>query len=281
MAIEGASAGRGRAPDWLRRAADVRLLDYAADKDDTLLVLGVPALGEAAEDLYRQKELWDTRPSEKETAVDVFARVVAEVGGEQEESEWFDTGLLKRLSALKPVFGDQLLSLTLPGGRTRTVPRGRTVLDTAVTATATSLSSRTPPERQARVVGVLDMIRYSTRSFSLKMDDGAELRGVLKDPKDAPELAAYFGQRVLVHGRVVYRPSGRALRMDATAIRSGENQPALFARIPRPMVHRNYRQIIAESGKRKKGVAAFFGIWPGDESAEDFERMLREVRGKA
>lgn len=32
------------------------------------------------------------------------------------------------------------------------------------------------------------------------------------------------------------------------------------------------------SDHRRKGVPAFFGIWPGEESDEDFERMLKEVR---
>ena len=29
----------------------------------------------------------------------------------------------------------------------------------------------------------------------------------------------------------------------------------------------------------KNGVAAFFGIWPGDETDAEFEAMVQEVRG--
>jgi hypothetical protein len=30
----------------------------------------------------------------------------------------------------------------------------------------------------------------------------------------------------------------------------------------------------------QRGVAAFFGIWPGDETDEDLGRMLEELRGR-
>lgn len=279
MAIEGSSAGRGRRPEWLERASDFRFLDYTADKDDTLLVLSVPMIGEAAEDLYRQKQLWATRPSPEETAIEVLARVVEQVGGENEESDWFDCALLVKLSTLDSLFSDRLRAFVLPAGHTRTAPRRPSVVDHRVTAAAAGLSRRTPPTRQVRVVGVLDMIRKSTRSFSLKLDDGTEVRGVVENAETVSALKQLFGSRVLVHGSAAYRPSGRLLRIDASAVESGEGQPAIFSRAPQSMRRKTYLVPERRDSRRKRGVAAFFGTWPGDESAADFERMLREIRG--
>lgn len=48
--------------------------------------------------------------------------------------------------------------------------------------------------------------------------------------------------------------------------RRGEGQPALFAKVPPPLTRKIVlpRELPADIGR--KGVAAFFGTWPGDES---------------
>jgi hypothetical protein len=43
----------------------------------------------------------------------------------------------------------------------------------------TQMTSTTPPSRQIRLTGTMDMIRYSTKAFALKLADGNEVHGVL------------------------------------------------------------------------------------------------------
>lgn len=204
--------------------------------------------------------------------------MVHEVGGRNEESDWFDARLLTKLAALKSIFTDQLPSLTLPAGRTRTAPHNPSLMDHSLVEAASSLGRRTPPSRQVRLLGHLDMIRRSTRSFGLKLDDGSEVRGVVDNPALLAHLADFFDKRVLVHGRAVYRASGRLLRIDTAAMEAGEGQPELFCKVPPPMKPKPsvYREHAADVGKR--GVAALLGTWPGEETAADFERMLKEIR---
>ncbi len=123
------------------------------------------------------------------------------------------------------------------------------------------------------------MIRHSTRTFGLRLDDGSEVHGVVESYELMDFLKEYFGKKVLVLGKAVYRPSGRLLRIDAIAVESGENQPPVFAKIPPPRSCQPMpvREKPGLTGKR--GVAAFFGIWPGDETDAELEAMLREVRG--
>jgi hypothetical protein len=79
MAVEGTSTTIGAPPMWLRRASDVRVLGFSEKHGKTLLKLAAPHLGEAARELYAQNTLWETRPSEEDTAVNVFARVMLEI----------------------------------------------------------------------------------------------------------------------------------------------------------------------------------------------------------
>jgi aspartyl/asparaginyl-tRNA synthetase len=136
-----------------------------------------------------------------------------------------------------------------------------------------------PQPRQVRVTGVLDKIRHSTRSFGLKLEDGTEVRGVLNTREQTEELKQFLGKKLLVLGRAVYRVSGKLLRIDAEGFEAGEGQPRLFAKVP---VAREIRPAIVPikpASHQQQGVSAFFGTWPGEETDEDFEQMLAELRG--
>ena len=275
MAMEGASAAPGRPPAWLERASDIRFVDYGHDGDDTLISLRLPRLAEAAEELYRQTELWDTRPSPDATAFEVFRHVVDDVAAENNESSWYDRRLLTRLARMKQVLGGRIHAIRLSDTITGTVVNDK------VAETASRLGATTPASRQARIAGVLDMIRHSTRGFSLRLESGEEVHGVMESAEGLSALPGLFGKPVLVLGRAIYRPSGRLLRIDAAGIEDGTGAPRLFTKVPPPRMTRRptpARLKLSEAGKR--GVPAFFGTWPGDESDADLGNMVTQLRSE-
>ncbi len=142
-------------------------------------------------------------------------------------------------------------------------------------------AERKPQPRQTRVTGVLDVIRHSTHSFSLKLEDRIEVRGVVKTREQIEELKKFLGKKLLVLGRAVYRTSGKLLRIDAEGFETGEGQPLLFAKVPQARATRPTPVRIEPSSRQRQGVPAFFGTWPGEETDEDFERMLAELRGSS
>jgi hypothetical protein len=273
MAIEGASVAHGRPPAWFQRASDIRFTGYDHEGDDTLIALQVPTIGEAAEELYEQRELWDTRPNPDETAFEVLRRVVDEVASENGESSWYDRQLLTRFARMRNVFVREIRAIQL-------VDSGHaTEVNEGVAATAARLGTITPPNRQVRVAGVLDMIRHSTRSFSLRLESGDEVHGVMESTEGLSILRDFFGKPVMVLGRAVYRPSGRLLRIDAAGLEDGNSASALFSKVPPAQTVRPPspgRLKLPVSGRR--GVAAFFGTWPGDETDAEFEALVRDVR---
>jgi hypothetical protein len=274
MAIEGASVSQGRPPAWFQRASDIRFVGYDHEGDDTLIALQVLTIGEAAEELYEQRELWDTRPNPDQTAFEVLRRVVDEVASENNESSWYDRQLLTRFAKMKKVFGPEIQAIQLAdNGHLSEV-------NEQIAETAGRLGTRTPANRQVRVAGLLDMIRHSTRSFSLHLESGEEVHGVMESTEDTDILREYFGKPVLVLGRAVYRPSGRLLRLDAAALEDGAGVPAVFGKVPPPQAVRPAspsRPKLSETGKR--GVPAFFGTWPGEETDADLDSLVREARG--
>jgi len=275
MAVEGSSVGKGRSPSWLTAVSDIRFVDYARDGDDTLIQLSLPALGDGAPELYEQTELWPTTPSRLCTAANVLAEAVAEIDVANQDSLRYDRPLLRKLTGIEPVFSEHLRTILLPvhdNGRPMQAVTSNTMSNAAL------LVDRTPPPQEVRLVGQLDMIRRSTRSFGLQLDDGSEVHGVLENSDEVEELKQHFGGRVLVLGKAVYRPSGALLRVDVHAIERGEGQPGVFSKVPPP---RSRRLTVKRDAVRGQGWASFssyFGKWPGDETDEQWEEMLAELQ---
>src|SRR5207249_10389882 len=128
----------------------IRFTGYTHQGDDTLIGVEIPSLGEAAEELYRQREFWDTRPDPKETALDVLRRVVDEVAAENGESSWFDRQLLTRIARMRGVFRREIQALRFPG------EGDATLVNENLALAAARLGTITPPTRQVRLAGVLD-----------------------------------------------------------------------------------------------------------------------------
>lgn len=277
MAFEGRSAATGEQPKWLKRASDVRVLGFSDHQGDTLLELEAGRLGEAAEELYRQRQLWTELPDPNETALNVMARLVKDVRSGNAESALYDPSLLRVTQHLDSLFVRDLTAIRLPDAPDDT--QLRAILDREVPLHAKELSNSTPPPRQVRLTGTLDMIRYSTKAFALKLVDGKEVQGVLDRPEMIEALSKYLNKRVVIVGKAIFRPSGSVLRIDAQHVEEDSGESALFSRLPAPMTRRPVipRPRLTQTGKT--GVAAFFGIWPGDETDEELLALLKEVRG--
>jgi len=148
-------------------------------------------------------------------------------------------------------------------------------LDIKVVENARSLSNLTPSPRQVRVVGKLDMVRHSTRSFALQLDNGEEVKGVLQEG-DPSFLQRYFGRDITVFGKAIYRPSGSLLRLDAHELMDTAEGRATFSSVPEALSRTRKTERKAQTAK--VGVAAFFGAWPGEESDEELLAALGDLR---
>ncbi len=274
MVFRGQSAPRGRRPHWLKAAADIALVDVSGG-ETSVLTFEAPTLGEAAPELYWQGEFpWTDQPDAADTGFDLLGDVLTDVARENAESDRFDAPLLERLGETRRIFNGAYSELAIISHRHGVDDPA--LLNPANLEIARQLHDRTPRPQAAIIVGKLDMMRQSTQTFALIMDDGQEVRCVLLDD-DVEMLKPLFNQRVAVSGRVVFRVSGRILRMEAESVRLAVPTDAFFARLPRPNAQRfDLRRMVREQGS-KRGLAAIMGKWPGDETDEEIDQWLREI----
>lgn len=273
MAFRGRSTLRGPRPRWLKAATDFRFIDHGGE-DESVLVFEAPTLGEAVPELYEQREFWSTRPDPTHTGLDLFGDVVRDVAARNEDSDRFDKGLLEKLVGFKKVLDGHFREIRLD--TRRQVSKAPAVISTEVVRAAQEFWTTTPLPQRVRVVGTLDMVRDSTQSFGLCLDDGQKVKGVLLSGS-VVDIAPLFTHRVMVLGRAVFRASGRLLRIDADEITAAEGESSFWSRIPTAKTRRfDIRQVIRQQD-HKRGVEAILGRWPGDETDEEIERALRDI----
>ncbi len=81
MRPAGHSTALGARPDWVAAASEVRLVGYG-EQEEMEAHFELPELGAAAEEMYRQQELWPTRPFPGDTGLDLVADVVEDIAAD-------------------------------------------------------------------------------------------------------------------------------------------------------------------------------------------------------
>lgn len=277
MTFEGRSRLKGRRPAWLKDAADVRLVDVDGT-EATTLHFEAPSFGEVASELYTQSQLqgFETRPPENYTGFDLFAQILIDVQNENADSSLFDRRFLIDVKKYSRVFNGAFQGFVLGGLNTSL--KSTAGVNQQIVEVAARLSDETPRPRQVRVVGQLDMIRHSTKSFELHLDDGTNVRGVL-DNGEIESLTDLFTKRVIVTGRAEYRPSGKLLRVDAESVEDGTGAPSIWSVVPEPISKSSFVQSLRQPQTDKKGIKSFFGILPGDETDEEILEQFKKCCG--
>ncbi|HZL35359.1 MAG TPA: hypothetical protein VFC78_08615 [Tepidisphaeraceae bacterium] len=276
MGFRGSSTARGRRPDWMKRASDIRFVGLSSDTDDsTLLHFTAPRFGDVAAEVYREGQLFGALPVEADSAFDLLGDIITDVAQRRRDSDRFDIGVLQRLEGFKePVFHHGVDEISLLGGRRCAGAPPR--IDAALSDIAASLYQETPAPLRARIAGRLDMIRASDKVFTLILQDAQKVRGIWLGTTLAP-LRDHLDQDVVINGMVTYRPSGSVLRLDAQTIDAAGPADQLFSRLPSPSggVLRAPRLLQPQTGSAE--MKAVFGKWPGDETDDEILRTLAEV----
>jgi hypothetical protein len=272
MALTGRSSVVGQPPGWLRAAWDFRALEFSRRDGNTVLHIAAPTLGVAAPRVFEQQTLWEKAVRPDETALDLFGKLVDDVRAQSGSSDAYDEPLLQRLTGWQGLLQTKVKAVRLPNVGFMS-PGAE--LDESVVMAARALSSRIPAPRQIRLVGKIDMVRWSTRSMAIRVEDGSEYRCAVVN-EDIGDLGQYGGHEVTVIGKAIYRPTGSVFRLDVEQVLNTTVGRGAYSDVPFPFENRYETERKRQTPR--SGVAAVFGSWPGDETDQELLAGLSELR---
>jgi hypothetical protein len=272
LRLEGRSGTRGGpTPSWVNRAARFDVAKISEDGKGVELY--APALRDAIPERLAQYHLFEAVDA-RQSALGLMGVSLEEATKGNEHSDAYDEGLLGTFEDFRRVFRHGVDAVELRNGR----PDAPSV---SVTPAGLEMVSRlqreTPCPQRVRVAGVVDAIRHSDQAFTLVLDSGASIRGVLAEGK--PDvLIPYFGRVAVVSGTAQFRPSGALLRVDAESLSPGaEGDLALWSAMPQPLAAPFSAHELRRPQRVRSGIPALLGEWPGDETEEEIFAMIAEI----
>jgi len=268
LRTEGRSVARGTDPAWLSTAADFEIVEFSTGS--TVVTIESPAVVEAAPEKFAQQDIFWKNMDVQKSAFQMFEDTLSDAISGKADSELFDEALLSTCARLSTVFARGIDDIHITNG---TALSPVVSIAPAQIEQIAKLRKQTPHPRMAKVSGKMDMIRHSDKGFELILDSGDTIRGIAQDCH-AENLPAFYGNRVLVSGKVVFRPSGSILRIEASKIEHVEETPGLWNKAPKPITSRFDVRDVHRPQTSKSGMSKVFGAWPGDESDEEIERLL-------
>ena len=267
LRVEGRSKAKGCIPQWLKDASQVEFQGYGKCPGELLFM--APELGSVIEQDERQP-LFPRAFTPDQTALELLEESITDAIELNRDSLWMDDAFLDSLeSHLKPLFKDTP-SLHWSNGKSLD-------LKPEFVTNFELLRREMPPKQWCRVTGKLEVIRHSDHAFALVLEDGRAIRGVAEPELDS-SMKKWWGEKVVVEGQAVFRPSQNLLRIEAHKIDLAVDRDAIWSALPRPLFPDLKFQDIHETQGPKTGLAAIIGKWPGDESDEVLLDALEALR---
>jgi hypothetical protein len=267
LRMEGRSSARGTPPAWLERAAAFDLV--AIEDGSTEVVLEAATLARSVPEQFQQIQMFGGLDGSL-SCLDLFGESLRDAVAAKPDSDLYDDHLLDTFGSISRVFGHGVQKLHVHGAECL-------IVDEPAAGSLKALKRDIPADQRAVVVGKLDALRHSDRMFTLVLDDGRVVRGVVTTSVDLEVLGTLWGKRARVAGLSKFRPSGAVLRIEAESVIEAEGDLSLFTSMPRPVLHELDLRSLHEPQGPRSGIAAIFGKWPGEESDEEFEQAVSEL----
>lgn len=139
-----------------------------------------------------------------------------------------------------------------------------------------AIDATIPAPHRVVINGTLDELNVLKSSLVLNTKDG--LVNVLAHDKSLVSgLTGFVGKEITIIGRAHYWPCGQLSFIDITSYHVPGKKDSFFSRKPRAMSAMQQLSCQVQQKPQKNPFAAMLGHWPGDESDEEFEQLLKQV----
>jgi hypothetical protein len=189
-----------------------------------------------------------------------------------EDKPFIDKPLIKDLIELKAFFRDEKEELIISNNNvTPTIKLKREDF-----SKIKELEESYPEPQNIVVNGKIDVLQYSKSKVTINTDEGS-IYGILKDNGLALEIKQYWGSEATVHGIGHFKPNGRLNFIEIERIYQSTPEDKYFSKLPfaETVQQQVLKQVVGKTNRN--WAAQILGQWPGDESDEEFDKLLNDI----
>lgn len=220
-------------------------------------------------DIFRQeaqKDLSDLTP------FSLFMSAFQEAVKDEPSSDLLDKSLLRELKNYKKVFFSEKESMTISNQGTI----DSITLNMQTFQKIKILESEIPDPKSVILNGKVEMLRHSKQKVTIQTTEGM-VEGFISEEIKPEEIGAYWGKKITLAGMAHYKPGNKTV-IEINKIFEPSAGDDYFSKKPtsdtiEQQIKRQFQQ-----GKKTTILADLVGKWPGEETDEEFEHMLQELK---
>ena len=269
MRLKGVSLTRGRKKISLQDALKVSLTGIT--EGSTVLCLQTKPFKKTLEpyqtDIFKaesQSQLPD------ETPLSLFIKTFQMALADDDGNDLLDKPLLRELKDLKKAFYSERETITI--SNQGSLPELK--LTQKDFKKIKVLADEIPDPKPVVLNGVVEMLQYSKLKVKIKTEEGI-VDGFLSDELTPESIAGFWGKEVTITGITHFKARGNSVIEIQRVSEPGQGD-VYFSKKPKSeTVEVQLERQILEKGSNP--LAEIMGKWPGDESDEEFEQMLKDL----
>lgn len=139
-----------------------------------------------------------------------------------------------------------------------------------------SLYKTIPQPQKTVVAGVIDEMKFSREQVILTAADNKKI--VVVVAKELfKELKDYFGQDIAITGMAHFKPGGNLSYVKMESFGKAGKAAQFLSRKPDKLSMQQQIALQIRDGKKRNPIDDIFGKWPGKETDEEFDTMMKDL----
>lgn len=267
--LRGISLTKGRKKISLQNALKVTLTDIK--KGSTVLCLSTEPFEKTLESC--QTDIFGAEAQAElpaETPMSLFIKSFQHALTDDDPQELLDKPLLRELKSLKKAFLSEGETMLFSNQGSMPVLQ----LTQKDFTKIKGLEDEIPDPQSVVLNGVVELLQYSKLKVKIKTAEGI-VDGFLSDDLSSADIAKFWGKEVTITGTSYFKPRGKSVIEIERVFEPGTGD-AFFSKRPKSeTVDLQIARQIREKGSNP--LANIMGKWPGDETDEEFEQLLKAL----
>jgi len=133
-----------------------------------------------------------------------------------------------------------------------------------------------PQPEKTVVAGVIDEMKFSREQVILTTNDTKKIVVIVAKAL-FQDLKEYFGQEIAISGIAHFKPGGQLSYVKMESFGKAGKAALMLSRKPDKITMPQQIALQIREGKKRNPLPDIIGKWPGDETDEEFEQLLKAL----
>lgn len=257
-------------PRKYKKYLHVFLTNTGVEKEDTLLTLDADNFQHLPIqlDLFRDKAQLSSL-----TPVSLVIQTLRAAIGEGGDQNLLDEPLIDELIKFKKFFQTDQEQLWL--SNRGSVPELR--FSEKEIDKIEALYKEIPAPEPTVINGRVDEMKFSGRQFILHTADKQRVMVLLDSAEIFDRVKDFFGKELTVTGQAHFKPGGQLSYIALESLNEATEEDRVFSKRPQKASMQQKIAMQLKAGKKSNPLESIIGKWPGNETDEEFEQMLKDL----